>query len=554
MIKTSEVLKDDLGRAAAVSLVALPFGVLSSFCLLGVLVLAWGFDVLVRAHLGAALRLTRREPPPELARKGVGAWSVLGLAVLIFVVGAAASVASHLAARVGLDGWVPPYVAAALACLGAGATFGPLLFTPYCVAHGAPPLAAPWRSFAIASQLGPRRTALLGATAAATIGFPALILLWALGAGREVDLSAAAFLAGPFAVMTAPLVTARIAARYAEVVSRDATDHDVAPSRRLEAIAALLLPVGVGLLVALTVAAFTPTPLGETDERSVRVIAASADAFTVPQGSPRGVPGASFGVRRDEGRVYVEAWDGGGTGAIEFDLDLAPMAIVAGDGTLVGGPPGSLAIVASGQESLGGPERYRMTLVDADGVRLDDGVLTRTFGRLGAFGAGALGLGVLCVLGFAFVLGREIGEARALDAPRLEQGGRGVLSGLEGELRLADGQAARVESGELVVGDAWFETDAYRFRLPPRVPLVGEPPEGAPPPGVVTLLSHFRDLSAQNLRQGPAPLPADARLVLGPLDRAAAHLVARASRRASLFAVPALILLVLPTVLLLLAV
>ena len=68
MIRTSEVLKDDWGRAAAVSLVALPFGVLSSFCLLGVIVLAWGFDVLVRAHLGAALRLTRREPPPELAR------------------------------------------------------------------------------------------------------------------------------------------------------------------------------------------------------------------------------------------------------------------------------------------------------------------------------------------------------------------------------------------------------------------------------------------------------------------------------------------------------
>ena len=547
-IRTSQVLRHDGGRTLAISLVALPFGALSVWCLVGLPVLAFCFRALVVTHLEGAKAAAGDAVEISPPSRGVGVYPLFGLLAGVVAIGAGVSVSLLLAERAGVHGWPVAYGAGFALCLAVGVVAAPLLFTPFCAADGARALAAPWRSFAIAGALGPRRTALLGATVGATLGLPALVLLYLFGAGRGAQLGAGAFLAAPFAIMLTPLVTARVAARYVEATRGGVTARsEIRP--RLRGTLALLLPVAVALLAALVVAVFTPTPMRPLSEGELQ-IALTGDHWSHDVTSIGGVsvPGTSLYMRTDYRTLHVVAYDGGGAGAV--DMGFSPVRVTVMDAAVMDGPRGAFAVVASHAPSTGA-----LTLIDADGVRLDDGLLDRTFGRLGAFSAGLLLLGLLGALGLLFVLGRELAEAHALDVPRLDDAaGRGVLSGLEAPARLSDGATLEVSGGALHVdGDAWLEADAFRFRLPARVPLVGDPPEGPVTSPTLTLLSRFRGLGPASLREGPAPLPADARLVLGPLDAAAAHLAARATRHATYLAVPTFLCLAAPTVALLLA-
>ena len=200
--------------------------------------------------------------------------------------------------------------------------------------------------------------------------------------------------------------------------------------------------------------------------------------------------------------------------------------------------------------------RWGSTIVDANGVRLDDSITARVFGRLGRFGLLAFAAGMLLLLWIAFSLGSELGAARALDAPGLGQSGPvgASLSALEGTLRIGEetklhyrvGSAwrrfvGRAGAGWLVPsGDAWVEADAgaIRLRLPDRpIEVLEGSPDGWSGRTVV-VLSRFEGFTTTGLRSASMAWPDDAVLTLGVRADAADALVRRAVRRAASVAFP----------------
>jgi hypothetical protein len=298
----------------------------------------------------------------------------------------------------------------------------------------------------------------------------------------------------------------------------------------------------------------------------------AADSRNAPRGfrvaaQPVALPvgDRSVSVRTTDDGVMVEAADGGGAGAIEAGFDTRQAALFVTPGGFRD-PPGSFEIeVTDG-------ERWAVTLVDADGVRLDDSLSDRVIDRLGAFGALAALLGFALLLILGFVTSAEVGAARTLEAPKLLDAtdpsappslGTKALSGV---MRVAEGSrlfyrppnalrralGAGTGGGILrVEGEAWIEADAgeLRFRLPDTdIPVAGAAPGAELTGREIVILSRFSDVSPSGLRTSSTPLPSDAQIVMGDRADAAAALVDRAARRASWLAAPTLIALGLASV------
>ena len=104
-IRTSQVLRHDGGRTLAISLVALPFGALSVWCLVGLPILASCFRALVVTHLEGAKAAAGDAFEISSPSRGVGVYPLLGLLAGVVAIGAGVSVSLLLAERAGVHGW-----------------------------------------------------------------------------------------------------------------------------------------------------------------------------------------------------------------------------------------------------------------------------------------------------------------------------------------------------------------------------------------------------------------------------------------------------------------
>lgn len=534
------VARRERGPVLAVSCAVIPFGVLSLPCLVGLPITAYGLGKLAVVLLSAA---RDGEGAPRTPPRWPGVYALTGFAVLAGAMGLSAWIAVHLAA--GQDPLVrlgAGFAAALAASVVTGAALAPFAFVPFVVADGAPGLIAPLtRSFELAGRLGPVRTLRLGATAGRWLGVSFLAVAAVFVATVPDAALSSALLAAPFAMIPGPpLAGALIADAYVEAsATTERSASGGRASARLSALAVVLAPTVLLLAAAAIAAALTPTPM--------RPMGAHEPIRRGLQGgylgaSPRRseLPGGGATVRSTARGVVIEAPGGGGAGEVDARFDTTQCALLVLPGEAHGGAPGTYAVVVATDE------QWALTVVDAGGVRQDDGLTRRTLGRLGRFGSAALALGMLLLLVLAYRIGVDLGEARALDVPDLREAGRGVLGALTGTLRLGEGARVRrarglLEDAWIVEGDAWLEADAgaLRFKLPEgRVRVLSgsdEPKDG----GALVLLSRFERVAPAGLRHASTPWPDDARLVIGGRGEAEDALVRRATKVASWIALPA---------------
>ena len=558
------VLRRDIGRVLAISLMVLPVGVALSTCLLGLPILAWGLRKLTEAMLLSA-KAEHGDPAPIAdERSWAGPLALIGLVVLGSAVGGATSVLLH---------WLDPSVSdlprAAIGLGGAlalsvaiGTMLGPFLFAPLVAADGTKGVLTPiTRSFEIAARIGPRETAALGAMVGAVMGASVLgfLGLFLLGGGSGADPTGPMLIAAPFAIAPGPaLVLALVAERYARARRADAADdgREVALTPRIKGVLGLLAPVVALFVASVVIAAATPLPMRELGDSSFEIrrgFEMPVESLTLPVGDRTVV------VRAADHGVVVEAADGGGAGAIAAGFDTAPETGAVLTVTPSSESPGAFEIAITDRE------HRAVTVVDADGVRLDDSSSDRVIDRLGVVGALAAALGFALLLVLGFFTSAEVGAARTLEAPRLldpvdPRAPRGLgKKALEGVLRVAEGSrllyrppnalrralGAGTGGGILrVEGEAWIEADAgaLRFRLPDSgIPVAGAGPSAELSGREVVILSRFSDVSPSGLRTSSTPLPSDAQLVMGHRADAATALVDRAARRASWLAAPTLV-------------
>src|SRR5690606_16012275 len=95
-------------------------------------------------------------------------------------------------------------------------------------------------------------------------------------------------------------------------------------------------------------------------------------------------------VRQTPDGVAIEARDGGGAGYVRAGFETGGLSIE--DGRSFGGPPGSLAVIAISRHAVSDMHERSYTIVDGDGVRLDDSLTDRVLGRLGIVGGAAIAL------------------------------------------------------------------------------------------------------------------------------------------------------------------
>lgn len=536
------VIRQDLGPILAVSCALLPIGVAMMPCLVGVPVLAYALARLTVMLLGAARRRIGTAPRTSVTA-WTGAYALAGLVILVSSMATGAWVSLELFARQGVIVRYGSALAAALiASVVVGAALAPFAFAPFVRADGAPGVVRPLtRSFELAARLGPRRMLTLGATAGRWLGVSligvATIFVFTTPDAALVGM----FLAAPFGVIVgAPLSGALLADAYVEASAMPERGVAAPASVRLRGIALVLAPAVAAMLVAVLIAALTPTPMREVAmQEPIRRGLHGFGITAEPQ--RRSLPGDVL-VSTAEHGVRIEASDGGGAGEVDARFETTESALFLERGETYGGEPGTYAvIVTSGEE-------WAVTIVDADGVRQDDAITRRVLGRLGRVGSAALGIGMLLLLVLAWRIGVDLGEARALDVPDLRETGRGVLSALEGTLRLGEGARLRrlrrgLDDAWIVEGDAWLEADggALRFKIPEgRLPALGATEE-ARDGSTLVLLSRFARVAPSGLRTASTPWPEDARLVIGARADAASALVERATRVASWIALPAVV-------------
>lgn len=536
------VVGADLGPVIALGVVLVPFGVLALPCLFGVPLLSLAFGRLSVVLLDAA-RSIRGEPPLDTApTRWVGPLAVAGLAAVALAMGTAAWVALHLfegrepAVRYGAA-----FGAALAASIAAGAALAPFALAPFAAADGAPGLVSPLlRSFELTARLGPRRSLRLGATAGRWTGV-SLLAAMAIFVWSTPDAALpAAFLASFFGIVPVPpLCGALLADAYVEARALSEQRAADLPTRaRLRALGLVLAPAVLVLAVAILVAALTPTPMRAMSmdapvRRGFHGVGLSAE----PQ--RRDLPGGRAWARTSARGVIIETADGGGAGPVDARFDTTQSALFVAPGERYGGAPGTSAVIVTNGEA------WALTIVDADGVRQDDGLTERVLGRLGRVGSGSLALALLLLLVLAWRIGIDLGEAGALDVADRREAGRGRLAALECTLRLGDGARILFHSDPLrttwhVEGNAWLEahSGALRFRIPETpIAALGSPAELEDGSKTV-LVSRFENVSPAGLRTSSAPWPNDARLVAGTRADAVNALARRATRLASAIALP----------------
>jgi hypothetical protein len=495
-----------LRRAGVMALVAVSialfFGIAGTPCLVGVPIAMYALSRLVAL-------LLHGHGYADGPSGWTGPVAYAGVAVITIFSGLAFGLTFEL-------GILAAFVAALATGAVTGAALGPLVFAPFALADRAPGLAAGLaRSFEISATIGARRTVLTGLAAGLQLVGGTLacgLLCDALVVDDGVRFSAWVLSAPVGLAVTLPWVLATIGREYSAV---SAPAGSAMP--KLRAIALMVIPGLLACAAALAVAALTPTPMRV--ERAVEPH--SFERGLHPPNPARVVrlPGTSITATATSRGLTIAADDGGGAGDVEVQRPFHIPHVTVEPGERYGGPRGSFAITMPRDE-----RRVNVTVVDRDGVRLDDGLDARVIDRLGDSGAALLGLALVMLLGLAFRVGREIGSARTIDAPALDGGGR--LAAL----------ACKVH----VDGDQrWLEADAIRIRLPETPRILGET-RALEDGDAVMLVSRFDRGITTGLRDAFATWPRDGALVIGDRDAAASALVARASRRATWLAVPAL--------------
>jgi hypothetical protein len=542
----ARLLRGEVGPLLGIGLFLVPLGIGLMPCGIG-FPLAWfAFGLMTRTLLRAASRTHGRAAPPNESRRWAGAMALAGLLLLVLGMGLGGGVTAEvMAGSEPHERLFGAGVTALLLAVALGAALGPCGFAPFLVLEGVAPAASLARSFELAARIGPRRFAWVGVASALAVALPLLAVCAVLVNLRSPpEAFASFFVALPVGLALGPsLAGAILAEAYVEATALGPVDVLSAPAK-LRALRLLVLPA-LGLMVlTLGVALVTPLPMRELPDEPSRARGFSGAGYTItPPVVP--IPGGLAAVHALPGGVSIDAYDGGGAGRVSARFGGASGSVAVVDGARYGGDPGTFAVL------LSSGTRRAVTIVDADGVRQDDGIGPRVLGRLGLYGGSALALGLALVLVLFARLGLALGEAYALGAPEVREAPRrDGLAALEGVLRLAPGSSLRVRRDRCEVsGDAWVEADggALRVRLEPRViPWLGAPAaesalvEGAP----LTLVSRSLAGSAVGLRDAAGRWPADGRLALGCRVDATRALVARASKLASWTAVPALVALV----------
>jgi hypothetical protein len=537
----AKILKNaDLGLVVGL-VVALAFGFYSLFCLVGAPVLAYALNRLVTALLAGARETSSAEQP-----RWTGGVALTGMLVHVGLVALCAGVALYLLGDAGAVASFSVLSAVVLcASIGLGAALAPLAFTAFALGDGETSVGrALARSFELSARIGPLRLARTGAAAGAKLGLGALLtvattlalaLLLATAVGDEMlwseDAVGAVLLGLPAGLALAmPFAGAGLAREY---VAHDHVERAQArPVPRLRAIALLLAPGALVCAAAFFTAAFRPTPMRGLDDSALPRMPWPSEITASAQ-----LPGTSVRAVIDAGDVRIEADDGGGAGRVDARLPRGPRQVFVDSGERWGGPPGTFAVIVSDDWGSFDPE-YRLTLIDADGVRLDDGLEERVLDRLGIEGLALSLIVILLSIALALKLARDVGAARTLEAPASEEKAR--LHALECTLRTSG--RVLVTPGRLVPEEeAWLEADggALRLRMPTEARTLG-PVRDVADGDRVTIVSRFARGASAGMREASAPWPEDARVVIGTLEQAADALVTRAARTATVIAVPAL--------------
>ncbi|MFK7991282.1 MAG: hypothetical protein AB8I08_35025 [Sandaracinaceae bacterium] len=529
------------GRVAVHALLLLPASLAGSLCLIGALGLVASAAHLVPAFLRDARR--RRgsrgegrvvDPVEVVYRTGVFALGVF--AALVAGWGAiVVSSMSALEAISALPSSLRLVFGFAFWLLGgavSGAALAPFAFTPAAVATGAEGIVAPFlSSFATASRVGFGRLARLGAQLGLAFG---VCLLVPANLAEHVHPGFAVL--GVFAV-SGWMVWALASTADLHVQAEVDAPRRATAARGLGALVMVVAPVLVLLAGAMVGAVFTPTKLTDTD--GVPGWGRGMPPRGVLYGPELRLPGTSIRARAVPGGVDISAPDGGGAGFVRsrWGESYEPTLVLVAEHE--GGP--FYLYLTDGMS-------WQVTRLDAEGVRLDDGLTARTVSRLGVTGLLSLGVAALLFLVLLWLVGSRLGEARTLAAAQVdtltEMRPGGPLQALEGRLRVSDDNAVMrmMQRGRLQVrGDAWIDAlgGELRLRLPGGVlRVLGAAGEGELDDAVVTVLSRFDAIRVAGFRSGPSPWPRDAQLVFGTIDDAGAALVARTVRTAAMVALP----------------
>lgn len=551
---TTRVLWRDPSKLIGNAWVLLPLGLSLSTCLIGLPVAMRALKILTRMVTANALELRDRPGPRDPEKTFAGSTAFVLVLVFWATMLAASVVAEHLTEGLGEGVQLAAVlVAGPASAIGLGAALASLLYAPILAVAGEAGFFAPFgRSFELAAARGAGPSLRTGATVGAV--YAAFGLAFALGGsflGAGVDRASPAMLCGPLGVAFAtPRVLAMLANVWADAdVARPATEP--ASQARLRGLAWMIAPALIAVAAAFLVTAAVPLPMQRGASPAPQQRGLHPEMLGRPIREGR-LPGTSVRVRAEGRGVVVEADDGGGAGAIDADFPTYDAWIFVDQRTRGGEPvPEYRVAVSDGTH-------WAWTVVDDDGVRLDDSLADRTLGRLGRVGSAGLAIGALLLLFLTFTVGVELGSARGLQAPALLAGEResGALAALEGTLRLGEGSrllytpppawAALLGADRArlrVEGEAWVEAadGAIRFRLPDApVPVIGggEPDDWG---GVhVVLLSRFPSSGVAGPRQASAAWPEDGALTLGSRSDAREVLTQRAVRRAARVALPML--------------
>ncbi|MAC28308.1 MAG: hypothetical protein CMH59_17825, partial [Myxococcales bacterium] len=467
-------------------------------CVIGVPFFGGVAVMLLGVHVQAATGLGER-------RFSMAAALLYLLFVLLLAVGAGVGVA--LGAGLARD----PGVAIGL-LLGpflVGLALSPFLLVPLVLVDPTMPDrwgAASARGLELAHRVGLRRWVRIVAVLVGVFFAPLLAMAF-------FDRQPGVFFAMPLAWWLGfPLASATLVATYAdvrgEVAATPAAGRWPAGLRVLLGISGAVALVALGLLVAVLA---LPSPMETGPAPTGRELVPWTEG-------PVRLPGTSVRVTPDVLGVRVEAADGGGAGLVEWPY-ATPDSL-----RVLEGRDGTFRVEARDYALLG-----HVTL-DAQGVRLDDGVGARMEARLGTVGQVLLGLGLLGLVG-AFFAFRGVIAARVLEAVRATddlddgEGHAGRAAGrraLEGRLRVPEGEQVEVAGQPpRVRGHAWVEGGELRVALPeggaPLPAWVDEASQDAVADGaLVAVVGHFERLGAEGLREGGRiPWPAGGLLVPG---------------------------------------
>ncbi|MCC7542987.1 MAG: hypothetical protein IT379_42620 [Deltaproteobacteria bacterium] len=545
--------------AALLALGVVAFGgLLTSPCLLGVPVLVGMLVSIASTCLDAGCAI---HDLPIQRSPSRGNW-VAALSIFAFL---ATTLLAGVASVEALEGLFPsdadalPRVVLVASATLVATCLSPLAFVPFAALdEGASFAPAAFRSAHVAAKRGmPRQMAT--ALISTLVLFSPVLLDAALAPIRERATAVWALALAVSSILAFPSSFAILADAYlsADPRASEPTATGTTTSRRAGRVLLLaVVSLGALLVGTLTVAALVPlpaTPHADVAWRPRRL----ADA-TTESGRPlprTRISATSLSVRGTHDGIVVEADDGGGVGHVR---------------TASIGTPSVLWILRTARRRdapihlvVAGPvaRATEWVLVDAHGVRLDDGVAERWSRRVGTFGACLLATAGLLALLALWRVGGLLAAARHLDHPfsNPPPGRRAALTlaAVDGTLRLGKNATVWISPPSWafgraradVRGDAWLEAaDGHlRVRLPPgHVWALSHLPEAAPMRDGerISVVGRFGAV-ASGTRDADIPWPRTASLVVGDHARAALGLTARAMQAWA--AVAALLMLVLST-------